>query len=352
MKIDNHELADLRVQKLDRLRCLTSSILDARRPAHLLEREVVATVAILAESATVPVAIGEDILDSEMVTANGLALSPASASMCANDFVRTIQFIRSVHSAALDVRALHPDRPARVLYAGCGPYATLAVPIMSVLSSREVTFTLLDIHAESIESAKSVVDSLGLADSVASSETMDASLYCGNREQAHDVILVEMMQACLESEPQVAIARHLVAQNPNAILIPEDVRVDLTLADMSREFERDALKPQAGDAERDRIHLGSVFVLSRETINSWKAIGGDRLPGSTMRIPDLLERRYQPMLLTTIRIYRDHVLKDYESGLTCPRVFSAQGTLDAGATIQFHYELGRHPRLSGEVCAR
>jgi hypothetical protein len=58
-----------------------------------------------------------------------------------------------------------------------------------------------------------------------------------------------------------------------------------------------------------------------------------------------MQQRYQPMLFTNIRVYQNHVLKDYDSGLTCPRQFSSDVAIKAGDTIHFHYELGRQPRL-------
>lgn len=106
------------------------------------------------------------------------------------------------------------------------------------------------------------------------------------------------------------------------------------------------------DGQRSRIPVGPVFVLDRETVKSWEGYSGDWLPASAVRIPYPLEPRYQPMLFTTIRVYQNHVLKDYDSGLTCPRPPSIAGAIKPGDTIQFHYELGRRPRLSGKVLAR
>ena len=55
------------------------------------------------------------------------------------------------------------------------------------------------------------------------------------------------------------------------------------------------------------------------------------------------------MLFTEIRIYEDHVLKDYDSGLTCPSALRLNGPIAPGATIDFVYELGGHPRLIGSI---
>jgi hypothetical protein len=274
------------------------------------------------------------------------------AAMCADDFVRTIEFIRGTHAAIVDIRERFPDRSARVLYVGCGPYATLGVPLMATFSSTEATFTLLDVHPESIASAQSIVDTLGLSESAASFETLDAGSYRICPDQPPDVILIEIMQACLESEPQVAITRHLLKQAPHAILVPEEVRVDLMLVDPSHEFDMTALEQNRDPTQRDRIPVGSVFVVNRETVSLWDGNRNHRLPASTVQIPDSLEQRYQPMLFTIIRTYKNHILMDYDSGLTCPRLLSIEGAFQPGDTIQFYYELGRHPRLIGEVCAR
>jgi len=345
-------MIDLRPPSLELLRSVSASILDQQLPACLLRREVVALTKILADSGTFRSACQEDLLDGETRTANGLALSPTLAARCADDFVRTIEFIRGTHAAIADIRKQYPARPARVLYAGCGPYATLAVPLMAIFSPQEAAFTLLDIHPESIESVKCIVATLGLADRVARCETMDAGLYQVDPDQPPDVILMEMMQACLKSEPQVAITRHLLPQAPHAILIPEEVRIDLVLVDPSREFALDDLEQNIGGIQRDRIPVASVFVLNRETVKSWKSIGSNRLPGLAARLPDSMQQRYQPMLFTNIRVYQSHVLKDYDAGLTCPRHFSSDAPINAGDTIYFHYELGRRPRLKGEVDAQ
>jgi hypothetical protein len=150
----------------------------------------------------------------------------------------------------------------------------------------------------------------------------------------------------------VAITRHLLQQAPEAILIPEEVRIDLAFVDLAREFSGDPQGRGLASVQRDRVFVGTVFVLNRETLRSWARQDGMRLPAATVRMPDPLEQRYQPLLFTTIRVYRDHVLEDYDSGLTCPRPPAIEGLFRPGDTIQFYYELGDRPRLNGEVLAR
>jgi len=336
----------------EQLRRVTWSLLEPRTPAYSLRPEVVEMTTILADSQMIHNTQHDDISGGEILTSNGLAISPTMAAMCADDFVRTIEFIRGTYAAIADLRNQFPDRPARVLYVGCGPYATLAVPLMASLPSTEVTFILLDVHPESIASAKSIVDILGLSESVASFETVEAASYRLCPEQPPDIILMEIMQSCLEKEPQVAITRHLLKQAPHAILIPEEVCIELTLIDPSYEFDLECLERNPRTDRRDRIPVASVFIVNRETVKSWEGHFRNRLTASTVRMPDFFEQRYQPMLFTFIRIYKNHVLKDYDSGLTCPRAPSIEGEIKPGDKIQFYYELGSHPQLKGQVCAR
>jgi hypothetical protein len=345
-------MTDVRTPHPGALRSVTASIVDPQRPTQSLRQEVVEMTKILADAGTFRSARQADISAGETRTSNGLALSPSMAAMCADDPVRTIEFIRGTQAAIMDIREQYPDRPARILYAGCGPYATLAIPLMTIFSPQEAVFTLLDIHPESIESVIYIAETLGLTDSIAHNETMDAGTYHIDPDQPPDIILLEIMQACLAAEPQVAITRHLLLQAPDAILIPEEVRIDFVLADPSHEFGLDGRARNADELQRDRILVAPVFVVNRETVNSWKSIRGNRLPGSAARLPDPVEQRYQPMLFTNMRVYQNHVLKEYDSGLTCPRLFTSNAAIQAGDTIQFHYELGRQPQLKGEVCAR
>lgn len=333
----------------ERLRTLARAILDEGAPPSTLRPEVLEMSEILASAGPAGQARVEDIAAGETHTPDGIAISPAMAAMCAEDYVRTIKFIRGLRAAIAGVRAREPGRPVRVLYAGCGPLAVLAVPVMAVVPGAEAVFTLLDIHPASIASATAIVEALGLADRVAGLEAVDAGRYRIDAARPPDVIVVELMRACLEAEPQVAVTRHLLAQAPGAVLVPEEVRVELALVDVSREFDLRGLGHGGGEWRRDRIPVAPVFVLNRETVASWETARDGTLPGATVRIPDPLERRYQPLLFTVIRTHAEHVLRDYESGLTCPRTPSVEGKVVPGATVRFDYELGERPRLRGMV---
>lgn len=326
-----------------RLREVTERLLDPGTPPSTLRPEVLELVDLLAA------AVGarsreEAITSGETRLAAGLALSPAMAAMCAEDFVRTIVFLRGLRAAVARHRAGDPGRPTRVLYAGTGPYATLAVPLMCLMDPAEVCFTLLEVHPEALRSAERVVRHFGLGDFVDRTHAVDALAHVVDPAAPPDVILVETMQACLDKEPQVAVVRHLAAQAPAAVLVPEEVRIDLRLVDVGREFS-----PCSGDGtiiptDRDRLDLGPVFVLDRAALHTWAELGEDELPGRRVQAPGAWEDRHQPLLFTTVRVSGDHVLRDYDSGLTSPRVLPVP--LAPGGALEVRYRLGAEPGLS------
>jgi hypothetical protein len=332
---------------IERLRELAHTILDERLPTWSLGPEVRGLASLMRAHATVRIDPSRVSGDGETVTAAGRALSPTMAGRCADDIARTAVFIRGLRQAIERVRRSAPDRPARVLYAGCGPYALIAVPAMAVLDREELQVTLLDIHGASIESAQAVIDAFGLGGHVAALETMDACEYRIPPDQPPDIILSETMNVCLGKEPQVMITRHLHAQAPRATLVPEVIRVIACLLDPSREFN--FVEAEQGAAAfgvtRDRVSLGTVFELSARTVTSWRDLSGDRLPAASVSVPSPLDERYVPMLLTEVVVQGEHVLRDYDSGLTLPQHVPLDAPLRGGETLAFHYRLGSRPGL-------
>lgn len=322
------------------LRRLTEVLLDDGTPAFALREELLGVVAILTRFGSGLAEEHEDIARGESLTANGVAISPTMAAMCADDYVRTIQFLRGTHAASRAALAEVDARPVRVLYAGCGPLAPLAIPLMTILDATRARFTLLDIHQPSIDSARAIVTALGLDASVIAYEVVDATHYAVDDALAPDVIVMEIMQACLDKEPQVAAARHLFPQAPQARVVPDEVRVDLVFVDTRHEFA--TWEAQS----RDRSPAQTVFALNRATVAEWEAIGGDRLPAADAFVPDPLGERYEPKLFTRICVFGDLRLEDYQSGLTCPRALPDDPRITAGRRLRFHYELGASPRLT------
>lgn len=327
----------------DQLSRLIKTILDPVRPPYSLRSEVLELKEILLKLASMEFNMTSDISVGETRTESGLAVSPAMAVMCVDDVARTVAFIRGTHAAIKEMKARFPNEPVRVLYAGCGPLATLAIPQLAAFSLTDISFTLIDINADSMTSARSIIDALGYSSGVEAYVVGDIMSYLIDHSREPHIVLIEVMNAALEAEPQVSVARHLISQCPNALLVPERIDIRLTLVNQSQEFSFDGEKPK-----RDRIEIGSFFSLDRGSIGSWNPDESSQLPAATLQLPVIYESRYEPMLFTDIHVFGDHRLTDYDSGLSLPKRLASLGRFGPGDILKFGYVLGKYPHLVAE----
>lgn len=234
---------------------------------------------------------------------SGLALSPADAAACTLDARRTEVFL----CALRDAIAAAPRKPAEVVYAGTGPFAPLAIPLMTQLAPGDARFTLIDIHPGSVQSVKNIVATLDLGNFVRDVIAADATTYRHGRPI--DVGIAEVMQRALTVEPQVAIMRNLRAQLADGgVVIPQRVTIDLVV---------DTFTATVFDTTDD----------APRTITFPKVAGAARA-----------------MYFTTIHAYDRHVLRAYESGLTHP-VIVWDLSPRKGDRVTFRYETGPKPGL-------
>ncbi len=288
-----------------------------------------------------------DIAAGETRLQSGLAISPTMAAMCANEPLRTHQFILGMHQAVEELLTQYPARTVTVLYAGCGPWATLALPLMAYYSAAQLQITFMDIHAESIKSVQELIHRLGLENRAAGFEVADASEFCISGDNKPDILLTETMNQALRNEPQIGICRNILYQAPNAILIPEQVRVTLAQLDPGKEHSVVSSNHE-GDIpppKRKRNFLGDVFTLNKTTIAQWTHEKGATLPAATVELPKLLDPRLHLTLLTEIKVYGSVKLEDYQCSLTLPMRLKTDQHIVAGLPLNFSYRLGDHPGL-------
>ena len=270
-----------------------------------------------------------DAWSGDSLLNNGVAISPQAAAHCVADCRRSVVYIRGLYAAICAAQARFataiaaPDDPVssssiplRILYAGCGPYATLLLPLLHRFVPGTLQLVLLDIHEESLNSVQQLVNSAGYAEHDLSLVRADASTYY--RPQPLHLIVVETMQKALEQEPQVPITRQLAPQLvEGGLLVPQSIEVSLLLQ------RNDELMP-----------LAALLTLNASCT----------LESVRVQIPNVTGlRQWRPVLHTCITVYGEHQLAVGEAESTLARPFPELSPLVAGQCWDIDYKTGPYP---------
>jgi hypothetical protein len=278
----------------------------------------------------------------------GEAIAPKDAARCVLDGRRTSGFLRGLHAAILQARARFPGTPVEILYAGCGPFAPLALPLTTRFGPAAIRFTLLDVHPQSLDAARRVFQALGKSAFVRDYVRCDAASYRHDAPHSIHVVVVEAMLAALEREPQAAITLNLAPQLfPGGIFLPERITVDCCLFDPVGD-------PAAAAGGGARIHLGRVLELTDAGCRVHSAYGdgdgdgdGDggtsHTPKVRLHVPAELDGDFRVMLLTSINVFDSIALGEGESGLTTPRILFDLGRVHGGEVLEVEYPLSARP---------
>jgi hypothetical protein len=285
----------------------------------------------------------EDTLDprdrSALLVPAGLASSPLDAAHCLLDARRTAIYLRGVHSAIREAQQRFPGEVIQVLYAGCGPFAPLCLPLLPLLAGQAVHFTLLDVHARAIESVQAILAALRLEETNVDCLVCDATQYHHPDRRPLHVVVSETMQRALEKEPQVAILMNTAPQLvPRGLMVPEMIAVDAVLTDLSKELGGSGPVPEPWSG---RILLGRILELDRERASMWAAAGmRSYLPPARIALPSVVPAQNSLVLTTSIRAFGVHELREYQSGLTYPAMVN---NWRAGEDLKFIYRLCDKP---------
>lgn len=315
---------------------IARAIADPQRPLASLIGEMERLRRLAEQHCALPMEASDQMTQGESFLDSGWAISPVQAALCAREPLRSAAFTRGLLQAV--TQRLRADRPVRVLYAGSGPFALLALPLMALLGEKQVQLSILEVHAHTLDYARALIRDLGYAGHVSDYICADAAAYRIPAGALPDVIVSETMNTALGKEPQVAIMRNLHVQAPAAALLPAAVTVHLGLPRRS---------PEEACSE-----WGTVFALTAQTIVAWEdgaspAGEGSTLPGARLRLPAVLEQA--PRLLTRIRVHGDIVLGDYDCSLNLPLPLPGKLVVTGGELLDFTYVLGREPGMACRI---
>jgi hypothetical protein len=249
-----------------------------------------------------------DITDADIMLPTGKAVSPVQAAHCLLEFQRTAVFVRSIYRAVLQLKTDFPSEVIRILYAGCGPYATLLTPLVTLFSPLKVTFTFLDINEISLEAVKRMYERANLTAYVKEYVCADAAVYQISDGSTIHLAVSETMQQALVKEAQVAIMQNLIPQlSQKALFVPMKITVSAQLQNGQEEqiaFETAGMAPR-------RVVLGDVYSIGREDYEPPQPV--------TFNIPEQLMGFTTLFLHTRIQTFGDEVLTDYQCSLTSPK---------------------------------
>lgn len=270
----------------------------------------------------------------------GAALNTEEAAFCIKDFLRTKRFSDGIVAAVQARQQQYPGKPIRILYAGTGPFATLLLPLTALLSAGEMKWVLLEAHRPSYDHLQTTITTFGLEEYVEAIHYTDATNWQIPSGMHFDIVVSETMQRALKSEPQVAIWMNLLPQlKEDCIIIPQQVVLTLAWIDGFKRWKKKTgeLSPDIQDV----YPLGTAFDLHREMILSNN--GKDFAPVKIMVDPHPSADLH---ILTDIVVYRDHVLKIDESGLTMPFPVKNIPAITERVELSCRYITGSNPHLA------
>lgn len=279
-------------------------------------------------------AAAPDFLINDTFLPAGKAIGLRGAARCLWEYARTSKFLRGVEAALRAAQARFPGERLRLLEAGCGPFALLALPLALRFRPDEVGFTLLDIHEHSLDAARRIVAALGLDAYVDAYVAADATAWrCAEAQRPH-VIVSETMQNGLKSEPQVAVTRNLAPQRvAGGYFVPEMVALDFAL--LTWQGGGDGVGRQVSHP------VARLFELTPDAADA--AVKGE------VELPAAVPANARPAICTDIRVFGDIALGENECSLTLPLRIKELPAVAAGDVVRYEFLLGPRPGLRFEA---
>lgn len=327
--------------KQEELKNITSAILRSQT-----EQEEMETVGKLSDFYQQLVAYDSEDMDrkNESGLDGGYALATFNAAVCVDEFLRTARFLKGVDAAVQELQERFPNEKLRILYAGCGPYATLMLPLLPLLHLEKLELLWLDIHETSIKSATHILNEIGYTEPPVKFILDNALLY--QLDKPVHLVVTETMYRALRREPQAGITKNLAPQIiAGGLLVPEAIHIDLVYSYFAYEpvFERTEQlrmvhqKPYPQSKTIDRL-----FSLTKDpeffagTSNNKFLSGVYTMDGDMETAPDIC-------VYTEVVIYKNIKLGSAQSTITNPWGISCKGNLGPEYKFQLEYNFDSTP---------
>lgn len=264
-------------------------------------------------------------------TQTGVVLNPNHAGQCLTEVQRTTAFVRGLDQAVADQIAAG-EAPVKVFYAGCGPFATLILPLTYRYTPQQLQVSLLDYHQQSVDTARDLLNSLGKGEYVEDWAVHDAVTYRMPKGYTPHIFVTETLQRALTQECQVPIVQNILPQLPDqVVMVPQEIRVGGLWTTLPEGPEnRATIRP-------DDVELDDIIRFNAQTARTGDFVRS--IPGKAKAASGQTF-----CLRTEIDVYGQWKLRRNESGLTCPHPMP-EAVVVPGQQMYFTYEVGRHPGL-------
>lgn len=267
-------------------------------------------------------------------TKHGKAIGPFWAGFCTNELIRTQRFCRGLYKAVSHKLQQNSTRPVHVIYAGTGPFAALALPVIMQFKPSQLQFTLLEINRESYLTLTGLLKVFGLEAYIKHFELCDAITWKVPNEDV-DIVLSETMNRALIKEPQINIMLNMVSQLADTVTyIPQAISVDLAVNHHNKSVS----------------HLKRLYTFNKE---SYQKIIAQSV-GQSHWIFDSEQINYSPsdngklVYTTDIIVYADETLTGTDCSLNMLHKIRTE-LPQHDATLEFTYQDGQYPGFAYSV---
>lgn len=338
-----------------RLQLIGHTVLDQDSSPAQLRDALEDFLALCAEQGGVVADPCFDAWSGDALLQQGVAISPAAAAHCVRDYRRTVVYTRALYAAIKRALIRFPDARLQVLYAGCGPYASLLLPVIQLFEPGQLELHLLDYHQESLDCVAQILAACGLDLWDVQLVQADACLY--QHPAALHVVIAETMQKSLEQEPQFAVTANLAPQCVrDGLFLPQMIQVSLSL--IPKLAEERGSTGQHDQAPTDR-QIYPVLILSPDSaaqaeVRALRDVSL-ALPVEMIALPELLglsdfNAQYIVQLQTRIHVFGEQWLLEGEAEITLPMPVSVAATAERFDQLGVQYRLGSYPAFSVKGC--
>ncbi|MBX9783276.1 MAG: hypothetical protein K2X48_08290 [Chitinophagaceae bacterium] len=268
-------------------------------------------------------------------TPSGRATGTYGAAMCTIDYMRTRRFMQGVVSAVTELLKTHSS--VKLLYAGCGPFALLVLPLTLLFTPAQVQIQCIELNTTSIGCFQKLISKLNVKAFFKEVICDDAAEIKLQQADAYDMMITETMMHALKNEAQVAIIINLMNQcRKDIVLIPHEVQVQFACIAHDSSLLNKVFRSQL-----PLLHLNKQTA---QEFSNWLQHRNDVLLQKTIDLSnDVYHEGDKLSYLTTIHVYGRYSLFINESGLTVPVAIQPLQKINPGQSIQFQYRMGSKP---------